>query len=306
MKKRKPLKLFTKTWQPKEQPEDDPQRPLTATLEKPTILNISFIDKIDMTLMRKEFFALSNLCKLPLTINLKKQPQRRPLSLPPSEINRNRKQTSSEDEASLKTSRKPMVHLLKRQSPKNGDKPLISDTNNNTKLPRKLPPTTKPSYVKSTKLPEPCKTCGRSDQPERLHSHPVTSSAMRSVVKRTMEAPMKSTVQKPVAMRYQSKKAVSPTKKAPTPPQPKKTQNKPKTEEVVRPKSSGKRTLTCYLCSREFGTASLSLHEPKCLEVRVDGGWIKNTQGVLFNNITSCNIERPESQFVFIIINYCT
>lgn len=221
-----------------------------------------------MTLMRKEFFALSNLCKLPLTINLKKQPQRRPLSLPSSEIMRNHRKTSSEDEVSSKTiTRRSVVPSIKRQSPKNNDKSL-SDTNNNTKPPRKLPPTTKPSYVKSTKLmPEPCKTCGRSDQPERLHSHPVTSSTMRSV-KKPMEAPMKNTVQKPVAIKYQSRKAVSPTKKAPTPPQPKKTQIKPKIEETSRPKSAGKRTLTCYLCSREFGTASLPLHEPKCLEVR--------------------------------------
>ncbi|VEN55701.1 unnamed protein product, partial [Callosobruchus maculatus] len=30
--------------------------------------------------------------------------------------------------------------------------------------------------------------------------------------------------------------------------------------------SSAKRTLTCYLCGREFGSASLPLHEPKCLQ----------------------------------------
>lgn len=280
MKKRKPLKLFTKTWPPKDTKEEEElERPLTATLEKPTILNISFIDKIDMTLMRKEFFALSNLCKLPLTINLKKtqkQPQAihrkptRPLSLPSSEIKHKHTQhnSRSEDELSLKSTRK-LVAPLKRQSPKICEKAL-SDTNNNTKSSRKLPPTTKLSYVKSTKLPEPCKTCGRSDQPERLHSHPVTS--VKSV-KRTMEeskkTPIKNTVQKPVAIKYQSKKTVSPTKKAPTPPQPKKLENKQKQDEsVVRPKS-GKRTLTCYLCSREFGTASLSLHEPKCLEVRI-------------------------------------
>lgn len=36
-----------------------------------------------------------------------------------------------------------------------------------------------------------------------------------------------------------------------------------KEEEKVR----GPRTVTCYLCGREFGTKSLPLHEPKCLEV---------------------------------------
>lgn len=209
--------------------------------------------------MRKEFFALSNLCRLPLTINLNKsskQPQEilrkpnRPLSLPSSEIKRCKKRDSN----------RQVIVPIKRQSPKSSDK-AVSDTNNNTKALRKLPPTSKPNYVKSTKLPEPCKTCGRSDQPERLHSHPTTS--VRSV-KRTMEVPVKNTVQKPMAMKYQSKKAVSPTKKP---------QVKPvvKSEVQTRPNSS-KRTLTCYLCSREFGTASLPLHEPKCLEVRALDG----------------------------------
>lgn len=31
-----------------------------------------------------------------------------------------------------------------------------------------------PDLVKSTKLPSPCKTCGRPDLPERFHSHPAT------------------------------------------------------------------------------------------------------------------------------------
>lgn len=31
-----------------------------------------------------------------------------------------------------------------------------------------------PVLEKSTKLPSPCKTCGRPDQPERFHSHPAT------------------------------------------------------------------------------------------------------------------------------------
>lgn len=88
-----------------------------------------------------------------------------------------------------------------------------------------------------------------------------------SVKRSTMEVPTKNTVQKPVAIKYQSKKTttVSPTKKQPP-------VVKVKSEEQSRPQSA-KRTLTCYLCSREFGTASLPLHEPKCLEVRaLDGG----------------------------------
>lgn len=98
---------------------------------------------------------------------------------------------------------------------------------------------------------------------------------------------MKSTVQKPVAIKYKSKtttdkKATSPTKKPLTstlpaqktpnvPPTTQRVSNPTVTQKPAEPApraKSAKRTLTCYLCGREFGTASLPLHEPKCLEVR--------------------------------------
>ncbi|KAH1008029.1 hypothetical protein HUJ04_005182, partial [Dendroctonus ponderosae] len=62
----------------------------------------------------------------------------------------------------------------------------VNDANNNKtlKVPSRKPnlttiriPNTRlssPDQEKSTKLPSPCKTCGRPDQPERFHSHPAT------------------------------------------------------------------------------------------------------------------------------------
>jgi hypothetical protein len=38
---------------------------------------------------------------------------------------------------------------------------------------------------------------------------------------------------------------------------------------------SGPRTVRCYLCGREFGTASYPLHEPHCLQVSSKMFWVK-------------------------------
>lgn len=106
---------------------------------------------------------------------------------------------------------------------------------------------------------------------------------------------VKSSVQKPIAIKYKSKngtvatdtkRKTSPVKKssilsgtlpvplvAVVPPTRRKESSSHldtmgrKSTTPPRGSSGGKRTLTCYICGREFGTASLSLHEPKCLEV---------------------------------------
>lgn len=316
MPKRKSLRLFTKIAPPKDKEnKDEERRPLTATLEKPTILDISFIDKIDMTLMRKEFFSL---CRIPLTISLhkiKSNPKEisvikrpvRPLSLPASDkslltmVKRTKNYDTSEDSLEEESSRSARNKIAKTNSTSKIE-PLLqrktnfvrscadksSDSNNNNfktyRLPKKLTPSValKPNVPgKSTKLPEPCKTCGRSDQPERLHSHPVTAlKSHRKMEENTFKIPTKNTVQKPVAIKYKSKqfsgkektpRAPSPTKKmivVPTKGKPEKVTKVEVKEEVARVRSA-KRTLTCYLCGREFGTASLPLHEPKCLEVMI-------------------------------------
>lgn len=167
-------------------------------------------------------------------------------------------------------------------------------------------------------VPEPCRTCGRPEQPERFHSHPPPSSHRKtSAVRRqhdnnnnddTRPAVTKSSVRKPVPMKYRSGKSkrressessvvgtggeASVPNKVPSPDPLKRNSSDTKTPELqnVDRKSpragtrgvflvlddrgsdnpivrSGPRTVLCYLCGREFGTASYPLHEPHCLQV---------------------------------------
>lgn len=320
MPKNSSLKLFTKTWPPKTKNEEsdvENRRPLTATLEKPIVLDIKYIGKLDMSLMRKEFMSLTNLCKLPLNVlnvnkvkrcknsvqDRKLKKVMRPLSLPSQEKKKKKKPVklgASDDSWEDVSSRSSEVQSAKKvknvgkncsqTEPKNlkasEDK---NDANNNSKTfkegkkrgNRKFDKD-KPLVVKSMKLPEPCKTCGRPDQPERFHSHPETNQKPK-ITKKVDEVlekiPVKNIVQKPVAIKYKPKKFDSKEspketirKKSPLPAQ-KILRTPPATaniqEELNRRPVSGKvpKMLTCYICGREFGTASLPLHEPKCLQV---------------------------------------
>ncbi|XP_044265542.1 uncharacterized protein LOC123011902 [Tribolium madens] len=295
MPKKTNLKLFTKTWPPKKDGKKE-ERPLTATLDKPTVLNISLIGIIDMSTVRKEFLNISNLCRFPIALTITKRKKiaviNRPLSLPSPEKQKGckkRPETSEdsyeeEESISIQSAKiKPgkINTAVKKPSVLSKKKPL-SDANNNTKtfkIPRKRAGTVakllevnKSNLSKSTKLPEPCKTCGRPDQPERFHSHPATPL---KIVKKEEPPKMKSTVQKPVAMKYKSKqsaekKPLPPPQRKPSLPAQKLVHSPPNvgvSPETSTPRvKSAKRTLTCYICGREFGTASLPLHEPKCLQ----------------------------------------
>lgn len=81
---------------------------------------------------------------------------------------------------------------------------------------------------------------------------------------------MKSTVQKPLPIKFKSKKsekAAGDTKKE----EKREDKKEVKQEGSVTHAQFGPRTLTCYICGREFGTASLHLHEPRCLQVKFLG-----------------------------------
>lgn len=287
------LHLFTKTWHANKKIKDpeENKRPLTATLEKPTVLNIRLIRKIDMSKIRKEFLNISNLCRLPMLLQHCKP--HRPPSLPPPVINKKKNNKSdiddvSVEEESIKSDRIDGRRASKLKSITRQRTVKTCDNNNNHKsirIPRKNTHLSEnkglgsPSDTKSTKLPQPCKSCGRSDQPERLHSHPITTIKVVSSPKQQV----KSTVQKPVAIKYKSKKEKpeSPKREQSLPSQNIVHSNltsakmlasrrleilKKNQENNERRTGSGKRTLTCYICGREYGTASLKLHEPKCLE----------------------------------------
>lgn len=96
------LRLFTKTWRPQKEIEEEHERPLTATLERPQILDVELATKIDMSLIRKEFLCIANLCRVPLntltvtrakrktcsnpTPNRQYRAPNRPLSLPGGKV----------------------------------------------------------------------------------------------------------------------------------------------------------------------------------------------------------------------------
>lgn len=132
----------------------------------------------------------------------------------------------------------------------------------------------------STKnAPEPCKTCGRPDQPERFHSHPKGSQAKikniptsTSTMKAKFAAPsVPKSIQKPVALNFRSDRNRNKPDGVET--KPAASQDCPSQDSSQQVKSSsasmkrGPKTVTCYICGREFGTASFPIHEPKCMEV---------------------------------------
>lgn len=188
-------------------------------------------------------------------------------------------------------------------------------------------------------VPEPCRTCGRPELPERLHSHPKQpgKAAMSpqshhgygappmaqvrgpaAPAASPPELPAKSSVRKPVPIKYRprrgseavvgavsasaleappaptrtrsparsivSVKAASPTRKvSPTKGSPAKgtllVTYFVDADGPVSPSRAARapRLAACFVCGREFSTASLPLHEPQCIQVRRLGGYCKDT-----------------------------
>lgn len=190
-------------------------------------------------------------------------------------------------------------------------------------------------------VPAPCCACGREELPERLHAHPKRQQIKKSKSKDNQEnkeifqqQQQKSSVTKPVPMKYQSGKSrmkqqtgnsitetdktaatVNSITKSPEKPSvniirretfkverndrcinekkmvsscsgklspaansnKKATAHTPPTKEyevnipeiTVVHSASARRphTIVCYICSKQFGTASFHLHEPHCIQV---------------------------------------
>lgn len=311
------------------------ERPLTATLERPVLLNIGLLDKLDMSRVRKEFLCITNLCRLPVKHNLYnnkaserkciKTRARKPETTSEDSVVDSDENTSVRSRARARKVSKMMNQTSPTRTIKNNVRQLhivkqkqSNDANNNNTVQNrdvveqqcavtdnidssasigggsvgggggtnkhKVRRSPKPidavfSGPKTARtLPEPCKTCGRPDQPERFHSHPATP-LVRPAAKRTIVVTpntnkhiMKNSVQKPVAMKYKGTKQKAPAPPAPTTtPVPSVAPPAAAAEQNTKPKSPqrGPRTVICYICGREFGTASLPLHEPKCLQVKL-------------------------------------
>jgi len=129
--------------------------------------------------------------------------------------------------------------------------------------------------------PEPCKTCGRPDQPERFHSHPkgsqtkikdipATTTTTSTMKKPKTVPPVPKSIQKPVALNFRSDRHKNRSEDAEGRSKLVSSQNTRDSGQIRVSSASNKRgpkTVTCYVCGREFGTASFPIHEPKCLEV---------------------------------------
>nr|XP_033194946.1 cactin [Bombus vancouverensis nearcticus] len=332
---------------------NEPERPKTANLEKPTVLDPDLVDKLDMSLLSKELLVDSM-----MRFRLSKAISGGTSSFPSSSryrqnvtgVERQRQQYSSASngevswcsgpfsirhkrrsfeqildsrfshiDVSVVSSRMQKQARISRQyaasTKKSLDNTKLDDNNNrngtvshkvsslSTLKKKSSRPTIQNDLevftASSTKsAPEPCKSCGKPDQPERFHSHPKGSQpkAKDSSTISKSRTTIPKTVQKPIALNFRSDKS------------------KNKVEEMLvqdfksgylqersngssRPSSApikkGPRTITCYICGREFGTASFPIHEPRCMQK-----WERE------NNSLPVNQRRPIPQRPDIAINH--
>ncbi|XP_023242101.1 zinc finger protein 474-like isoform X1 [Centruroides sculpturatus] len=161
---------------------------------------------------------------------------------------------------------RPQTKTLKKPTP-NISHPVIGDVDDVEKTKKKNQENTQPkpkrkyyrerkfavkkpanTKVESKSIPSPCNSCNRSVAPERLHSHvPNINGTRVNVMTRSTEDG------------YVSDKESNKTKTK------KKSQDTAVTVEDSGG-SKGPRALICYICGRPFGSKSLPLHEPHCLE----------------------------------------
>lgn len=321
----------------------DETRPLTATLERPLILDIALLKKLDMTTFTKKgLVTISKLCGVSLikkdskrtTRSVKSRKHLKKQTSIDTGHNRTKKErlkkfdtsagfSSCDDESSvvelkrkvrttsneLRVRRMPTIKVsrsedLKKEddswfdeessasdviTKRKSDRKTVNSLNRIIKDDRLAASSTKTNkskdYLKRNAtvddvfggplryaVPEPCKTCGRNEQPERFHSHPKTPSKTSDAQKAVKSMTTKTEISKPVPAKYKSAekgRRESGDSRGDTTKRNLVSKEKEKPSEVsrpVRPSSGRPRTITCYLCAREFGTASFPLHEVRCIE----------------------------------------
>lgn len=187
-------------------------RPQTATLAKPRVLDTCYLTKVDMSLTRKALLNISNLCKstgkrggrVPMKafakittsgVCMQLRPNHRPLGRSLSEADESWEDEDSCSELNGRSVSRTKTFVresnVNNQGGKGGAKSLAAAKKG----------------IKRT-VPEPCHSCGRSDLPERLHSHPATKSRTicrsQTVPAVTVTRPVKSSVQRPTPIKYKS------------------------------------------------------------------------------------------------------
>ncbi|KAG7203292.1 hypothetical protein KM043_010385 [Ampulex compressa] len=326
----------TGTWPPKMKRAlpvfEHSERPKTASLEKPSVLDPNLVDKLDMSLLSKEL-----LCNSMTDFRSSKtisggassfpSPSRRGQSLAVAEEEQDKRRSSKSSaptwcndgfaarhkrrsfeqitdtglcqiEASAESPRMQKQARIvlqdgastKKTSP---DNRRLDDNNNRngtakvSTLSTVKKRTSRPTISTDLELftttstrsaPEPCKACGRPDQPERFHSHPKGSQIkMKETSSNSkMKLSVPKSVQKPVALNFRSDKSrvksedtvVSQESKIKSVDPQGGSQGSPTgvTRPASAPMKKGPKTITCYICGREFGTASFPIHEPRCMQ----------------------------------------
>ncbi|XP_028048151.1 cactin [Monomorium pharaonis] len=316
---------------------EEPERPKTANLTKPSVLDPALADKLDMSLLSKELLcdSVTRLHQLaangkPISGGTTSSSSSSSLSLllpsPPSEARRRQGAavnvvttttwpTSHDDVVPVRRQRRSFEQIYESRvvtgqmeingsrssaesqkvtSPavfatqeyafakRNSDIRRLDDNNNKNSSPKTLSTLKKknsrPSLSNDLEIftatsaksaPEPCKTCGRPDQPERFHSHPKGSQKIKDIpISTTKSKPtvpsVPKSIQKPVALNFRSDRNKNKLDETEINPQDPESQQGSRS--LSAPMRRGPKSITCYVCGREFGTASYPIHEPKCME----------------------------------------
>ncbi|XP_072748466.1 uncharacterized protein Cactin [Anoplolepis gracilipes] len=328
---------------------EEPERPKTANLARPSVLDPALVDKLDMSLLSKELLCDSMTRFQQPTANMDRSiggntgtassssssslSSLLPVPSSPSATRRRRRRSAAAVAAAATASTTPITWSSREDAPPvtrrqrasfepriatdrqmeeidrlrspRGNQKITSptgtvtrnsdvrklDDNNNRNGPLKVLSTVKKkssrvglpndleiftATASSTRsAPEPCKTCGRPDQPERFHSHPkgsqtkikdIPTSTSTSVKSTPAVPPVPKSIQKPVALNFRSDRNRNRSD------EPVASEDRPSQDSGRQVRSSpasmkrGPKTITCYICGREFGTASFPIHEPRCMQ----------------------------------------
>ncbi|KAL0100601.1 hypothetical protein PUN28_019181 [Cardiocondyla obscurior] len=350
----------TGTWPPKMKRvqvfcEEESERPKTANLARPSVLDPALVDKLDMSLLSKELLCDSmtrfhHLAGKPISggttssssssLSLPSPATRRRQSAavnvtttttiwsPHNNVPVRRKRRSLEEiynsgaatgQMETNGSRSPagsqkitsLAAMPENVSSRRNSDIRKLDDNNNKNSPPKVLSTVKKKNSRSglsndleiftatsaKSAPEPCKSCGRPDQPERFHSHPKGSQtkikdipAAAATKPKPAVPPVPKSIQKPVALNFRSDRNKNKldeveTKSHSINPEDNLQNSDLQDGSSSAPMKRGRRIVTCYICAREFGSASFPIHEPKCMEK-----WERE------NNMLPASQRRPRPQ----------
>lgn len=236
-------------------------RPLTATLAKPRLLDITLLGKIDMSLMRKELLSVYRLMRMPIErVNVSEKKLKKKKDENDKKLVKNDILIEITD---AKETENAIIALRKEKSPFK-----LFPCSNSTKRNKGKVDVAFSGPLAGRPLTKPCDSCGRASRPERLHAHPqkaslsparikssprpgeeyekISLSSIKSPTERLEPTTAATVTLSPIHQKHH-KKADSSAKRSPD-----------KIDEAPP---------LCIYCGRRFGTTSLPIHEAKCREV---------------------------------------